>query len=90
MFALLKWAGVLRVPLDMELNGLYIPKHNEFSYDISAWSDDFRSSLLDIETRDNNWVGQNYKAVCSQLEAIKAEASISMKQILILILFERY
>ena len=28
IFAFLKWSGTLRVPLDMELDGLDVPKHN--------------------------------------------------------------
>lgn len=70
MFAFLKWTGILRVPLDIELNGLDMPKHNEFSHDISAWVDDFLSPLLDSDTRDKNWVGQNYReAILRQQEA---------------------
>ena len=69
IFSFLKWTGMMRIPVEIELNGLDWPKHHEYSHDISAWSDDFRSPLLDNETRDNNWVGQNYKAANSQAEA---------------------
>lgn len=79
IFAFLKWTGTLRVPLEMELNGLDVHKHNEFSYDISAWTDDFLSPLLDSDTRDKNWVGQTYREIIIRQQEANSLA-ISMKQ----------
>ena len=37
LFVVLKKLGVLRIPVEMELGGLDIPKHDEQAYPPSAW-----------------------------------------------------
>jgi len=47
IFGTLKWAGVLRIPAEMETSGIDVIKHNEQSYPLSAWVEDFN--------RRNDW-----------------------------------
>ena len=57
IFKLLKRAGVLRIPLDMELSGMDVPKHNEVAYPASAWQCD----QLDNNIIGNNWMPHHLK-----------------------------
>lgn len=54
MFAILRWAGVLRIPLEMELAGMDAAKHNELSYPVSAWQEDQHG--FDNKILGNNWM----------------------------------
>lgn len=41
MFLILKRAGVLRIPPEMEETGMDVIKHNEPAYSYAAWKEDF-------------------------------------------------
>lgn len=64
IFTVLKWLGILRVPLEMELDGMDAPKHNELAYPASAWKED-QHALLDNKILGNNWMPRETKGLSS-------------------------
>lgn len=60
MFAILKWAGVLRIPIEMELAGMDAAKHNELAYPVSAWQE-YQQGLFDNKILGNNWMPPDTK-----------------------------
>ena len=83
IFAGLKLLGVLRVPLEMELAGMDIAKHNERAYPASAWEDgQQRLGPLDNKI-SSNWMYNSKIAESPSSTLSKSTSIILSKQNLI-------